>query len=110
MVFHAPSQPMDNPNYNECLVIRGVSVPTGNGFKDFKISQTAGLQMNSDFITQFQTITKNYNPEVIPGKFKSLLQTHPTVNGVQLQLSLRKRNAVRTDLMKLCKLVKSNAL
>jgi hypothetical protein len=76
-------------------------VPTGNGFKDFKISQTAGLQMNSDFITQFQTITKNYNPEVIPGKFKSLLQTHPTVNGVQLQLSLRKRNAVRTDLMKL---------
>ncbi len=76
-------------------------VPTGNGFKSFKISQSAGLQVNSDFLNQFQTITKNYNPEVVPGKFKSLLQTHPTINGVQLQLSLRKRNAVRTDLMKL---------
>lgn len=61
----------------------------------------AGLQLRSEFITEWNKIAPTYAPTIQKDKLKEALMTLPSVANTQLQLSFRKTNTPKTDLMQM---------
>ncbi len=61
--------------------------------------RTAGLKLSPNFQTQFDQVALNYNPSIRNTKLKEALLGLPSIANNQLQLSFRKTNIVRTELM-----------
>lgn len=89
---------------------------TSNGFFSWKVGafdnpsdvptsvmsiRPAGLQLTSSFITAWNKVAPTYSTALQAEKLKEVLTGLPSVNGMQLQLSFRKINTPRVDLMSL---------
>jgi hypothetical protein len=66
----------------------------------FNIGQ-AGLQINPQFQTAWSKLSTSFNVSIQKNKLKEALQTLPSVAGAKLQLSFRKTNTPRVDLMQM---------
>jgi hypothetical protein len=61
----------------------------------------AGLQLSSNFITEWNKVAVKFNPSVQKNKLKEALMTLPAVANSQMHLSFRKTNTPKTDLMQM---------
>ncbi len=59
----------------------------------------AGLELSEDFQTSWAKVSKTFNATIQKEKFQEALKSLPGVSGAQLQMSFRKTNTPKVDLM-----------